>query len=312
MSRHTFVTRAWSSTMRLVVDDPRVLSVASADLTALLDRVEAAASRFRADSALSIANARAGRPSPVPSLLVELVDVALKAAADTDGLVDPTLGRVMNRIGYDRDIRQLTDGDVRLSPPSHTWHDVQLHRAAGLLTVPPGAALDLGATAKAFTADLAASSLARRYGTPVLVELGGDVAVAGERPGGWCIDVAEREGDQGQLIVIKDGGVATSTTTIRRWRRGDRDLHHIVDPRTGAPTQGRWRTVSVFARSALQANTASTAAIVLGEDAPRWLEGRGLAARLVDRDGAIVTTAGWPVPTAAKATSPLADVAGAR
>jgi thiamine biosynthesis lipoprotein len=299
---HTFTTRAWSCTMRLVVDDASALSAASADLSALLDRVEAAASRFRGDSALSIANSRAGRPSPVPSLLVDLVDVALTAAAQTDGLVDPTLGRVMNRLGYDRDISQVDGaGDELAVPVTHSWRDVRLHRTAGLLTVPTGAALDLGATAKAFTADLAATTLAQRYGTSVLVELGGDVAVAGDRRGGWCIEVAEREGAAGQLIVIKDGGVATSTTTIRHWRRHDANLHHIVDPRTGAPAAGPWRTASVFARSAVHANTASTAAIVLGDDAPQWLEQRGLAARLVNRDDAVVTTSGWPVTVKAGA-----------
>ena len=300
---HTFTVRAWSCTMRLVIDDASALSAASADLVALLDRVDAVASRFRADSALSIANVRAGRPSPVPALLIELVDTALSAAAQTDGLVDPTLGRVMNRIGYDRDIARIDTDGTKVSPQpiTHNWRSTRLHRTAGLLTVPAGAALDLGATAKAFTADLAATSLAARYGTPVLVELGGDLAVAGERLGGWCVEVAEREGAPGQLIVIKDGGVATSTTTIRRWRRSDDELHHIVDPRTGAPASGPWRTVSVFARSAVHANTASTAAIVLGERAPQWLEQRGLAARLVDADGQVVTTAGWPAPVLAGA-----------
>ncbi len=299
---HTFVTRTWSCTMRLVVDDASALSAASTDLTALLDRVERAASRFRPDSALSIANARAGRPSPVPALLVELVDAALIAAAQTDGLVDPTLGRIMNRLGYDRDITSVSDTDREFVavPVTHSWRGVHLHRGAGLLTVPSGVALDLGATAKAFTADLAATTLAQRYGTSVLVELGGDVAVAGDRLGGWCIDVAEREGDGGQLIVIKDGGIATSSTTIRRWRRKDDTLHHIVDPRTGGPADGVWRTASVFARSAVHANTASTAAIVLGDEAPHWLERRGLAARLIGRDGQIVTTSTWPAMAGAR------------
>jgi len=101
--------------------------------------------------------------------------------------------------------------------------------------------------------------------------------------------------------MINDGGVATSTTTIRRWRRRDAEVHHIVDPRTGQPASGPWRTASVFARSALRANAASTAAIVLGDRAPAWLEDHGLAARLVSNDGEIMTTAGWPIPASAAA-----------
>jgi thiamine biosynthesis lipoprotein len=172
---------------------------------------------------------------------------------------------------------------------------VRLHREAGLLTVPVGTALDLGATAKAWTADRAAHQLATRYDTAVLVELGGDLAVAGARPDGWCIRVAEREGEDGQLVLVRSGGLATSTTTVRTWRHEGRDVHHLVDPRTGRPTDGPWRTATVAAPTALAANVASTAAIVEGTDAPAGLAAQGLAARLMARDGAVTTTAGWPV-----------------
>src|SRR5664279_3743138 len=86
-------------------------------------------------------------------------------------------------------------------------------------------------------------------------------------------------GGPGQTITLHRGGLATSTTTVRRWRRGGRLVHHIIDPATGAPAEGCWRTVSVAADTALAANTASTAAIVLGEQAESWLCQRHLAAR---------------------------------
>jgi thiamine biosynthesis lipoprotein len=302
----TYVGSAWSCTVRLVVEHERALRGATEDLTALLERIDAVASRFRADSALSIANRRAGRPTPVPKLLVDLVDAALDAAAQTAGAVDPTLGLAMHRIGYDRDIREVTGDSVagrRTAavgqsrpgiPRPGAWRSVRLHREAGLLTVPLGSALDLGATAKAWTADHAAQALAARYGTAVLVELGGDLAVAGARPDGWCIQVAEREGYDGQLVLVRHGGLATSTTTVRSWQRGGRAMHHIVDPATGLPADGPWRTASVAAPCALAANVASTAAIVRGEGAVEWLSRRGLAARLVAPDGSVVTTDGWP------------------
>jgi thiamine biosynthesis lipoprotein len=293
----TYVGSAWSCTVRLVVDDEQALRPATEDLVALLARVDAAASRFRADSALSMANRRAGRPTPVPKLLVDLAGAALDAAAQTDGAVDPTLGLAMHRIGYDRDIFDVApDGDAvpGNAPLPRSWRSVRLHREAGLLTVPAGSALDLGSTAKAWTADHAARALSARYGTAVLVELGGDVAVAGERPDGWCLQVAEREGADGQLVLLRHGGLATSTTTIRAWRRGGQPVHHIIDPATGLSAQGPWRTASVAAQSAFDANVASTAAIVRGADALEWLTRRGLAARLVARDGSIVSTPGWP------------------
>jgi FAD:protein FMN transferase len=302
----TSITRAWSCTVRLVVDDPAALRLAAADLDQLLQRVDVAASRFRTDSALSQANRLAGRPVPIPRLLVDLVDAALRMADHTNGAVDPTIGRALCALGYDRDIAAVLpdgpDGPLGRPGASGRWRDVRLDRFAGLLTVPPGTALDLGATAKAWTADLAARRLSRRYGTAVLVELGGDIAVAGSNPDGWCVQVAEREGADGQLVLVRSGGLTTSTTTVRTWRRGGRPVHHILDPRTGLPADGPWRTATVAASDALLANAASTAAIVLGDRALDWLTGHGYAARLVRSDGTVHHTAGWPARSTAGVT----------
>ena len=230
-------------------------------------------------------------------LLTDLVGAALDTAMLTGGTVDPTIGRAMASNGYDRDISAVQNEPAPVRPtevPRRTWADVRLNPALGILTVPAGAALDLGASAKAFTADLAARTFFNRYDTPVLVELGGDLAVAGSLPGGWGVRVAEAEGAPGQSITVSRGGVATSTTTIRRWPRGDQPMHHIVDPATGLPVDGPWRTATVWAETALVANAASTAAIVLGPRAVGWLMAGGYAARLVDHSGAVTTVGDWP------------------
>jgi thiamine biosynthesis lipoprotein len=136
----------------------------------------------------------------------------------------------------------------------------------------------------------------------VLVSLGGDIAVAGEPPGGgWPVLVTDNhrsEGARGQVVSIREGGLATSSTTVRRWRAGTVELHHIVHPATGAPVAEVWRTVSVAAASCIDANTAATASIVRGDAAPQWLESLGLSARLVRWDGDVVTVGGWPSLTA--------------
>ncbi len=100
----------------------------------------------------------------------------------------------------------------------------------------------------------------------------------------------------GQTISIESGGLATSGTTVRRWRRGETTLHHIVDPTRGRPAVPCWRTVSVTAASCVDANIASTASIVRGGSAPRWLAERGLCARLVRGDGGVVRVGDWPAP----------------
>ncbi len=98
------------------------------------------------------------------------------------------------------------------------------------------------------------------------------------------------------VVAIRDGGLATSSTAVRRWRRGGSVLHHILDPRTGSPADATWRTVSVTAGTCADANAASTAAVIRGRQAPAWLARHGLAARLVDARGLVLTVGGWPHP----------------
>jgi thiamine biosynthesis lipoprotein len=81
---------------------------------------------------------------------------------------------------------------------------------------------------------------------------------------------------------------------VRAWARDGRRMHHIVDPATGEPARSCWRTVSVAAGSCTDANAASTAAIVRGAAAIRWLEDLSLPARLVREDGSVAVIAGWP------------------
>ncbi len=95
-------------------------------------------------------------------------------------------------------------------------------------------------------------------------------------------------------MTITEGGLATSSVTVRAWASGGEQVHHIIDPATGRPARVCWRTVSVAAGTCTDANTASTAAIVRGPAAPGWLRAAGLPARLVRPDGTVVTTAGWP------------------
>lgn len=137
----------------------------------------------------------------------------------------------------------------------------------------------------------------------MLVNLGGDIAVAGSSPPrGWPVLVTDDSSTpparaatvDGQTVSIRAGGLATSGIAARRWRHGGDLLHHLIDPRSGFPTAGPWRTVSVTAGSCLLANIAATAAMILGDAAPRWLTDRGLPARLIGHDGSVTLVGGWP------------------
>ncbi|MBE8519689.1 FAD:protein FMN transferase [Amycolatopsis sp. H6(2020)] len=321
---------ALGTTAELIVTDPTRLGEAAAVLREELAAIDAACSRFRADSEISRLHSAAGKQVRVGPLLAEALGVALRAARLTGGLVDPTVGAAVRALGYDRDFA-LVSGDRHTATASaplaagesgqpasasgerHTvaddhgeptpapgWHRILFDPVHRLVVLPRGVHLDLGATAKALAADRAARRIHATVGCGALVNLGGDLRAAGPPPaGGWQIALGDDHAaavtrPAATVALHRDGALATSGTSRRRWRHGGRTVHHIVDPRTGDIPEARWRTVTVAAKSTVDANTASTAAIVLGGDAPGWLERWNLPARLAGVDGDVVTTPGWP------------------
>jgi thiamine biosynthesis lipoprotein len=266
-----------------------------------LDAIDRACSRFRPDSELAHVNSARGARIAIGPVLLDALRVALDAARSSGGLVDPTVGRTLRTSGYDSTFRIVAARDGQsfraVFEDVAGWETVEIDEDASTVRVPAGVELDLGATAKALACDraaLAAAAVARG----ALVALGGDMAVAGETPdAGWPVRIADDHASpldcDGPAVALNGGGLATSSTTVRRWRSGTEDLHHLVDPRTGRPAKSRWRTVSVAARTCVDANVASTAAFLL-DDAEAWLEARRLPARLVAVDGVCSVVAGWP------------------
>lgn len=294
---------ALGTTATLVLSDDGDSSLALQALRDEIDAMDLAASRFREDSELVALNLAAGGGAVVVSeLLFEAIEVALRAAALTGGRVDPTVGRALELVGYDRDFAAIdSDGPpLRLAArPVPGWTAVKTDAVTRSVALPAGVVLDLGATAKALCADRAARRLASLVPGGVLVGLGGDLAVAGDAPaGGWPVRVSDNHADPldgpGPVVALASGGLATSSTTVRRWNRGGDTVHHLLDPATGLPAQEYWRTVSVAAGSCVDANIASCASILLGADAPSWLKERGLPARLVGSSGGVILVGGWP------------------
>lgn len=296
---------ALGSTAVVVVTERDALDDAVASVRTTVDAFDRACSRFREDSELSALNRAAGRTVAAGPLLVEAVAAAVRAAELTDGDVDPALGGALVALGYDRDFALGLDGRGSAAAPAVTfatvpgWRTIRVDVRAGTIGLGFGVTLDLGATAKALASDHAAAAAAETVGCGALVSLGGDIATAGEAPGeGWRIRVTDdhRSGldAPGQWVTIRSGGLATSSTTTRRWRSGGADVHHLLDPESGRPAGGYWRTVSVAAASCLDANIATTASIVRGRRAASWLSELALPARLVNGVGRVLHLAGWP------------------
>ena len=290
--------------VHLATGDPEDLVGAGAIAAEVLDHVDRACSRFRDDSDLSRVNAHPGEWVAVDPLLVAATTVALQAADMTDGLVDPCLGRSLVALGYDLTMSAVRARDPRtfevmaaVAPRPAAWREVRVD-PAGALRIPADCALDLGATAKAWAADLVAAAVVDTLGGRVLVSLGGDLRIDGAPGDPWPVRVTEVPDEAtGETITLSGGGLATSSTRARRWRTGDVEQHHLLDPRTGRPVTGRWRTVTATGPTSVAANVATTAALVLGDQAVAWLTDQQVTARLVAVDGSVTVVGDWPVRT---------------
>jgi FAD:protein FMN transferase len=302
------------------------LEAARTAVGSLLDQVDRTYSRFRDDSELAVLQANAGQATPVSPLLWQAITTAVTVARETDGAVDPTVGQAMRVMGYDRDLaavlatqpdRPRDDIVIELAPVPG-WQGIRLDPEQRTVKIPRRVELDLGSSGKALAADLAvAAALRAGRAAGALVGLGGDIATAGSAPdGGWRILASEDSSTpaetEGEVVAIDGGALATSGTTVRRWRSADGvERHHLVDPRTGASVIGPWRTVSVVADTCVEANAAATATVVRGTEGLRWLSVRHHPARLVATDGGVTRIGGWPDPALDDASEPAHQLVGA-
>lgn len=291
----------WGLTASVTVTDASTMVDAQRVVQEVVSDVDDACSRFRPDSELTLKHAELAVGAPVSRTLALLVGSALDAARWTNGDVDPTLGKDLDALGYDRDIAQVklvpagtSMAEVQSRPRTPGWERVRLEGQT--LLVPEDLRLDLGATAKAVAADRAAEQVAAELGCGVLVSLGGDIATAGSGPdGGWQVLVQDLPEDPWQQVTLQAGhAMATSSTQKRRWTHAGMDVHHILDPRFGLPAEPVWRSVTVAAPSCLLANAFTTAGVVRGFGAVEWFQQCGIAGRFVDRQGRVVATGSWP------------------
>jgi FAD:protein FMN transferase len=240
----------------------------------LFERWDLVFSRFRPSSELNSVNASRAPTVLVSPLFAEVTRLALRAARATNGVVDPTLGRAIVAAGYDRDFDQLAEGPVGVAERGD-WTSVRLSGRA--LTRPPGMHLDLNGVAKSLAVDTALALLAGNG----FVAAGGDIATRG----GAIVGLPN-----GPALRVDHGGVATSGSTRRQWRRGGAPQHHLLDARTGRPSLSRWRKVTVVAGSCVAADVAAKTAFLLDEEGPRWLARQKLRGRFVDAGGIAVDT----------------------
>ena len=297
--------RALGTTATVIVTDRSLATEAERILREEVEAIDRTCSRFRPDSELAYLHACAGRTVEVSPLLFEALEVAYSVAARTHGAVDPTVGNAVEAIGYDRDFEQIQSRPLRVTElgPVPGFRHLQLNPRGRTARIPEGVRLDLGSSAKALATDRAAAHIARELGSGSLVNIGGDIAVAGNPPPeGWpigiAVDSATGPDDVDQIVAIRQGGLASSSTEIRAWQMGSAHVHHIVDPATGRSSSPYWRLASAVGASCVDANALSTAAVVWGDQALERLRPFGQAVRLLRNDGEVFTLGGWPEPSA--------------
>jgi FAD:protein FMN transferase len=233
-------------------------AAASVALKACFDwlrEVETVLTRFNPASELCQLNQAAGEWRTVSQLLFDAVEQAMIAARASDGLFDPTLLPLLEKLGYDRDFDSISSSEseepphgqnvATETPQAGLWRECELDREGLRIKLPRGAKLDLGGIAKGWAADQALERFFAAF-PDVILNVGGDMCVRGEKEPGepWALglgdprDTSETEAPQHAIVLtLRQGGLATSGATTRWWRQGGRRQHHLLDPRTSQPAR---------------------------------------------------------------------------
>jgi FAD:protein FMN transferase len=208
--------------------------------------------RFSDRSELALLNGAEGEWVDVSAEMESLLCEALRAYELSAGLVNAAVLPSMLAIGYTRSFAAGASTakleDARPAPP--LVHVLSMRSGRARLDV--GCGLDLGGIAKGWMAD----RLAGRLGPNALANLGGDLRAIGPGPNGdgWPVRFG------GVTVMLRDQGAATSSVRRRRWG----DLHHLIDPRTGLPSQSGLEEVSVVANTGCDAEVVAKTALLLG------------------------------------------------
>ncbi|MCS7061944.1 MAG: FAD:protein FMN transferase [Anaerolineae bacterium] len=269
-------------------------------------------SRFRPTSELSRLNAQAGRWVGVSQTVWAVLQAALETAEQSGGLVIPTVWSAMQAIGYTRPFDQMIgDVEVRMNEalseePANGragWRAIRLDAANRSVWLPPNTQLDLGGIAKGWCADQAARRLSV-YG-PALVDAGGDIAVVpgAGRSTAFPIGIAAPSGEDTTtesligIVMLTEGGIATSGRDYRRWRLGNGWAHHIIDPRTGKPADTDVLIATAIAATATRAEAIAKTALILGSRAGlEWVAAQGDSGALTVSEGRTVAcTSNFPL-----------------
>ncbi|MDP2310639.1 MAG: FAD:protein FMN transferase [Pseudomonadota bacterium] len=250
---------------------------------ALVHGLEDHLTRFTPSSALCRLNSQRRSEDP---LLREILAEALRLGDRTGGAFDPTLGRDLVGLGYDRTFTELGVASPYFPDLQRRDGQRQVHLTPTGVVLDGPFDVDLGGIGKGWTVDRVHDWLRSAGARRVLVDGGGDLRGSGQA---WPIGV-----ESGGAVSLVDGAIATSSTRMRRWRAADGvERHHLLDPRTREPATSRVEVATVRAATATLADVLATALIVDPDGVLPLLGGLGADALLGDAARRWWVTSNW-------------------
>jgi thiamine biosynthesis lipoprotein len=283
----------------VVIGDQQLLHQARVRLVDLENKW----SRFIDTSEISLINNSDGKEMYVSADTVTLVRYLVDAQSRTHGLFDPSLLPALIGLGYGAS--RLDNSMKSDIAPNAQWaiplSETRIDSASGAVRLPSGATLDPGGLGKGLAADIVATELISLGASGVCVSIGGDMRIAGESEGngGWSVAVESPFDESNDLttLVLKSGGIATSSTRGKRWVGPLGEMHHVLNPSTSTPlseSPGQLVQSTVLASEAVWAEVFATALLVGGlEQGMPLIDQLGMAAMAVTVDGDIIESSTW-------------------
>jgi thiamine biosynthesis lipoprotein len=234
-------------------------------------RLEALLSEWQPTSEISEVNRQAGRaPVRVGPELYECVQASLDVARWSDGAFDISWAALRGLWDFSADGPRVppSEADVRARLPLWNWRRIRVDAEARTVFLDQeGMQIGLGGIAKGYAIDRAAALLRERGFTRFLIFGGGQIYAGGQRPDRpWRVGIQHpRADDYVAMVEAGDASIATSGDYEHSFLHEGRRYHHILDPRTGFPSD-RSTSVTVVASTGLWADAVDTALFVLGPE----------------------------------------------
>ena len=254
-------------------------------------RIEDKYSRYDPNSLCSAINRKSGQPVSIDEETFLLLTFADQCYQLSDGLFDISSGvlrKVWSFHGQGK-LSTNTNSNTKIQFPSHEqintimanvgWDKIQFNPKE--ITLAKGMEIDFGGIGKEYAVDRSIILAKQITNQPVLVNLGGDLAVTSPRLSNqtWQVaieppnvdDTSTHQSPIDMIVSLKSGALATSGDTKRFLINNGQRYGHILNAKTGWPIAQAPRSITVVAPQCVQAGILATLALLQGNEAERFL-----------------------------------------